>query len=233
MPGLDPITLAGAGVGLIGGIAGLFHAGAANAQLNKLIGQDPSYSINPVAQQRLALAQTLLNARMPGAASASNNILETQANQNAGIERNATSGAQAIAAEAGAAGGANKAFEQLGEQEAQDYQRRYGNLAGAQEGIVQEGDKVYQSKVRQFEDMAQIRAAQNANTSNALSSLSNLGFGAMNYGLAGGYRRLYQQQTTATTAPQIPNAPYSRVNTPIANTSPGIGTGYLPQYINT
>lgn len=189
MPG-DPISsIIGAGVGLIGGIAGIFGSHNANKKLEDLLKQDPTYAANPIASQRMGLAQTLLNSRMPGAASLERNIYGSQANTNAAIQRNATDSSQALALEAGGQGQTNKAFGDLATQEEQDYQRRYGNLVGAQQGQIQEGDKVYQDQIRRFNDMAQIRGQQNQNTQNAWSSLSNLGFGVMNFGLAGGFGR--------------------------------------------
>lgn len=191
MPGADPLSIAGAGLGIIGGIAGLFGASDANKSLERLIGQDPTYKANPIAAQRIGLAQTLLNARMPGAATEEQNILGAQANQQANVQRNATDSSQALALGAAGQGQTNKAFSNLGEQEAQDYQRRYGNLNNAEQGEIQEGDKVYQDQIRRFGDLAQIRGAQNANTQNAWKGLSNMGFGLANFGLAGGTSALF------------------------------------------
>lgn len=187
---MNPLSLAGLGLGLIGGIAGIFGAGSANSKLDQLINQDPTYKANPIAAQRMSLAQSLLNARAPGAAYAESNIYGAGANNQANIQRNATSGSQALAA--GAAGQAqeNKGFLDLSNQETQDYQRRYGNLVGAQQGEIQEGDKVFQDQTRRFQDLAQIRGQQNANTQNAWQSVSNLGFGTMNFGLAGGWNKI-------------------------------------------
>ena len=148
--------------------------------------QDPSYQANPIASQRMALAQQLLNARQPGAAAAERNIYGAQANQIANINRNATDASQALALAAGTQGQTNQAFGDLAQQEAAGYQQRYQNLVGAQEGVINEGDKVFQDRIRRFNNLASIRGAQTQNTSNAWSSVSNLGFGAMNFGLASG-----------------------------------------------
>lgn len=202
----DPITSAiGAGVGLIGGVAGLFGAGSANDKLEELLKKDPTYQANPIAAQRMGLASTLLNARAPGAAYAQSNIYGNQANQQENIERNATDGSQSLAAGAASQGQTNKSFVDLSNQENQDYQRRYGNLVGAQQGEINEGDKVYQDKIRRFQDMAQIRGQQNANTAQAWGTLSNLGFGAMNFGLAGGFNGMGKQgggQGSSVSIPQ-------------------------------
>lgn len=183
---MDPLSIAGLGLGIIGGIGNMFSAGKSNRQLNSLLSQDPTYKANPLVAQRLGLANTLLNSRMPGAASAERNIYQNQANTQANFNRNSTDSSQALALAAAGQGQTNQAFSNLETQEAQDYQRRYGNLVGAQDASIQEGDKVFQDQVRRFQDAAQIRGAQAQNRSSAWNSLSNLGFGAMNLGLAGG-----------------------------------------------
>lgn len=187
---MDPLSMAGLGIGLVGGIGSIFGTRKSNRDLQNLMGQDPSYKANPIAGQRLGLAQTLLNARMPGAAAAERNIYGAQANTMANVNRNATDSSQALALAAAGQGQANQAFGNLETQEAQDYQRRYGNLVGAQEGQIQEGDKVYQDQVRRFQDMAQIKGMQAQNRQSMWNSISNFGFGAMNLGMAGGMNAL-------------------------------------------
>lgn len=198
------MTAIGLGAGLIGSIGKFFGGG--NAQLEKLIKLDPKYTANPIAANRLSLAQTLLNARMPGAANYEANIYGTQANQQANIERNSTDASTALALGAASQGQTNKAFSDLSGKEAEDYQRRYGNLVTAQQGEIEEGDKVYRDQVRRFEDMAKIRGAQIENSQNAWGSLSNLGFGVANFGLSGGFNGMFN-------ARQNNNYPYT-VNQP-------------------
>lgn len=188
---MDPLSIAGLGLGVIGGIGSIFGARKANRQLEKLMKSNPQYKANPIANQRMGLAQTLLNARAPGAAAAERNIYQNQANMQGQVNRNATDASQAMAMAAAGQGQSNQAFGNLQSAEAQDYQRRYGNLEGAQQGVIQEDDKVYQDQVRRFQDMAQIKGMQNQNRQNSWNSLSNLGFGAMNLGMAGGSQSLF------------------------------------------
>lgn len=180
-------TAIGAGVGILGGIGGLFAARKSNKTLDKLAGQNPQYAANPIAAERLAFAKSLLNARMPGASQMERNIFTAQANQMGNINANATDSSQALALGASALGQTNQALQGLQLNEAQDYQRRYGNVLGAQEGMINEGDKVYQDKIRNFQDLVSIRGAQAANRSNAWNSISQGGFAAMNFGLSGGF----------------------------------------------
>lgn len=181
---MNPVSLIGAGVGLVGGIGSIFSAMGANKKLQALMGADPAYQENPLVKQRLGLTQTLLNARAPGAAYQEANIYGNQANTMATVNRNATSGSQALATAAGVQGQTDQAFANLGEQETQDYQRRFNNYTGALEQQVGEDDKAYQDRIRRFQDQAQIEGAQQANTSNAWKSLSNLGFAGLNFGMS-------------------------------------------------
>lgn len=217
-----PIAAIGLGVGLIGSIGQMVAAGKANKQLEALSKTDPTKSPSPVAAQRLGLAQTLLNARMPGAAYAERNIYGNQANQESNIERNATSGSQALALGASMQGATNQAFGQLEQQEAADYQRRYSNLSDAQQGVINEGDKVYQDQVRRFGDLAQIRGAQAANTANSWKSVSNLGESVLKFGLAG--------QGGGGGGESGGVAPLSSIRTPLAQTTsaPATVTGSGP-----
>jgi hypothetical protein len=184
------LPLLGLAGGIIGGIGKLIGRGKANRQMEKLLAQNPAYKENPLARERLGLARQLLNARMPGAVQAERNIFSTQANQLSNINRGATDASQALALGAGVQGQTNDSIQDLGMSEAQDYQRRYQNLGSAQQGVIQEGDKVFQDKIRRFNDMASIRGAQNANRQNSWGDVSNMGFGLMNFGLAGGFKNM-------------------------------------------
>lgn len=186
-----PLAAIGLGVGLVGAVGKMFGRKKANKQLESLISQNPSYQKNPIVDQRLGLAQTLLNARMPGAASVERNIYGNQANQLANINRGATDSSQALALAAGTQGQADQAFGNLGEQEAQDYQRRQSNLVGAQGAAVQEGQNVFQDSVRRFGDTVAMRGAQNENRQNSWGDVSNMGFGLMDFGLAGGFNGMF------------------------------------------
>jgi hypothetical protein len=181
---MGPLSAIGMGVGLIGGIGSIFGNRKSNRELDKLLKQNPAYQSNPIAAQRMALAQQLLNARQPGAAAAERNIYGAQANSMANVQRNATDSSQALALAAGIGGQTNQAFGDLAQQEAQGYQQRYQNLVGAQEGMIQEGDKVYGDQVRRFQDLAAIRGMQNQNRQSSWQGISNLGFGLANYGAA-------------------------------------------------
>lgn len=204
-------SLAGAGLGLIGGIGSIFSTRRANKDLNKLISQNPTYNINPIAKSRLALAEMLLNSRMPGATGVERNIYANQANQMANINRNATDSSQALALASSAQGQTNQAFQNLGINEAQDYQRRLQNVFGAQEGMIAEGDKVYQDQVRRFMDLAQIRGAQAANRQAIWGTIGKMGQAGMNFGMAGGFNGMFPQQAAGAAAGGMGDAGLSAI----------------------
>ncbi len=140
---------------------------------------DPTYKVSPYAQQRLGLAQNLLNARMPGATAMERNIYGNQANQMANVERNATSGSQALAMGSAAQGQTNQAFQNLGVQEQQDYYNRLGNQTSALQGMTQEGDKVYQDQLRDYQEKMSLKnaylGASMQNRTTSWNSLANMG----------------------------------------------------------
>lgn len=193
----DPVTsLIGIGTGLIGSIGKMIGRGKANKQLDELLKKDPAYTANPEVANRLGLAKTLLNARMPGAAAVERNIYGSQANTNAKVSRNATDSSQALAIAAGVGGQTNQAFQQQGLNEANNYQRNYNNLVGAQEGYINEGDKVFNDQVRRYGDEVSIRGQQNQNRQDNWSEISNLGFGLGDFGMNGGFKGLFKGGNT-------------------------------------
>jgi len=182
-----PIII-GAGVGIAGGIGKAIGRAQSNKKLRELSKQMPVYAIDESIKRRLGLAQTLLNARMPGAAAAERNIYQTQANQMAGAERAATDPNQLLLTGAGAAGQAGQAFNQLGQAEAQDYQRRYGNLVSAEESMAQENQREFENRMRNYQMQTQIQGAINENNQNMWGDISNAGFGVASLGAQGAFK---------------------------------------------
>jgi hypothetical protein len=184
--------------GVVGTIGKMFSRAKNNRELEDLLGQDPSYSINPLAQQRLGLAQTLLNARMPGSQARENRIFGNQASNQYNVGRTATDASQALLMNATGQGQTNQAFGDLGMDEANYFQQNLNNLTGAQEGMIQEGNKVYEDNVRKYGNTMQIKGAQAENRNNTWSDVANLGFGLSDFGMSGGFDGMFkkkQQQT--------------------------------------
>lgn len=189
---------------------------------NAINPNDPKYNTSPYAQQRLGLANTLLNARMPGATAMERNIYGNQANQMENVNRNATSGSQALAMGAAAQGQTNQAFQNLGVQEQQDYYNRLQNVTGAQQGMTQEGDKAYQDQLRDYQEKMSLKNAYLAssmqNKTTAFNSLANTG-------LSGGMMAsMWPKRNNSQTYAQP--ADYNGIQT--ADTSGGMGGVNFP-----
>ena len=193
-------------IGVAGSIGKMFGRGAANRRLGDLASRMPQYKENPLVAQQLGMAQALLNARMPGAAAAERNIYQTQANQIASAERAATDPNQLLLAGAVATGQAQQQFGQLAQQEAADYQRRYGNLSAAQEAQVAEQQRVYEDQVRRYQNQAQIEAAQQENRQNTMGDISNLGFAGAYAAQKGTFDSLFGKTGTTPMGRTMPAA---------------------------
>lgn len=164
-------ALASLGGGLISGIGGLI-AGRRQTKRNMAdLNATGQYEANPMAAQQLALMQNLYNGRMAGASGMEQNIYGNQANVSAGVQRNATDASQALAMMAGLQGQSNDAFAQLAQREAMDRMQRAGMVAGAQNTMINEGDKVFQDKLRFLQAKMGIRAVGTENTMNSLNTL--------------------------------------------------------------
>jgi hypothetical protein len=189
---LNPLSLIGLGTGLIGGIGQLFGTSSANKKLQALQQQNDA-----LADNRLGLAKTLLNARTPGSADVERNIFTNQANELGQVNRTATSSNEALLAGAGVQGQTNDALNKLGIQDKQDYQRRYGNLQNAED-----------AKLQSLEGDAQLEGAQSKNNYNTWGNISNMGMGLADIGLAGGFKGLFGNSggTTSTTGTTDNNA---------------------------
>lgn len=241
---MDPITLAGLGMGLFGSVGKMFGRGAANKRMESLLQRMPKYQANPLVAQRLGLAQTLLNARMPGAAQAEKNIYQTQANQVAQAERAATDPNQLLLAGAGAAGQAQQAFQGLAGQESADYQRRLANLGQAQEAQVEEQQKEYQDQMNRYQMETQIKAAEQENRQANWGDIAGLGFTGAMLGQQGMFKGLFGKKTpnTAINTP-LTSSPYGSMPTPNLDRqnalwgtggsiyqAPTLGGGSIPTY---
>lgn len=160
---------------MLGGMAlkGVGRA-IANQKLKELEKNMPKYKEN-------ALATTLLNARMPGAAQAERNILAEQANMLGKSQQAATSSSDIMQQIGGLQSQTNQALQGLAGQEAADYQRRYGNY-------IQEKDKVFADELRQYQTKAQLQGARQENMQNTFGDIANLGMGLANFEAAGGFK---------------------------------------------
>lgn len=232
---MDPLTIASLGIGLVGTIGKALGRGAANREMDAMLAKSPRYTVNPIAQQRMAYARTLLNARMPSAASMERGIMQNQANTMGYVQDNSTDASVNIAAASAAQGKTNQSLNQLGEMETQDFQRRYGNYENAQQGMINEQDKVFQDQTRRYQDEFQIRGMQNENRQNTWGDIANFGMAAANYGMAGGFGG---GAGAGATGGQVPSgsrvsAMSGQMRPPVFNFSNfGNGVGSSGSYLN-
>lgn len=160
----------GATIAAGGLIKGLFGAHQ-NKLANKVVVPDASYTTSPYAQKMMGQAQMLLNSRQPGMGAAEQNIMGSQANAMGAVQRNATSGSQALAMLGGIQGNTNNALQGLQQQEGQWKLNALNNYNQASNAMINEGDKVYQSDLQ--------KRLEAINEKNALrgSAIQNIGNG--------------------------------------------------------
>ena len=182
------LPLVMAGIGLAGGIGKMIARGKSNREMRNLQKQDPKYAANPLAAQRLSYATALRDARMPGAATAENNITGAFGNQITTAQNNASDSSQFLALAGAAQGQAQKGFENLGMAEAQDQQRRMGNWEAALQGQIGEEQNVFNDELRRYGNKVQTQGAIAENRSNTWGDISNMGFGLADFAQAGGMK---------------------------------------------
>jgi len=172
------------GLGTVGTIFGIVAGMKWDKEMSKLKDKDPRYTSSPYAAKTLGLAQTLLNSRMPGAASRERNIYGAGANAMGNINRNVTDSSQALALGAGIQGQQGSQFNDLAMQEGQDYYNKVNNLNQAYGGMTQEHDKLFDDEVRRWQDQVNIITAQYKARKQGGQDISN--YGAMMGGAIGG-----------------------------------------------
>lgn len=175
-----------AGIALAGGVASIIQRSKANKDMRRLMASNPAYKANPLVADNLGYAKTLLNARMPGAATMENNIAANKASSISNINKAATDSSTALALASGAQGQADDQFQRLGLEENQDFQRRYNNVNSAITDQVGEDDKVFNDSVRRFGNNVEFQGAINQNRANNVSEATNMAMGLANFGMAGG-----------------------------------------------
>ena len=119
----------------------------------------PEYQIPGVVGEQLGLRQQLLNARMPGAQQAEQNIMASQQGAMYNVAQGATDSASILAAAAGAQGTTNKAMRDLSIQESQDYYNRLAGLESAQQNMATYEEKQFADQMAKYQEMQQARAA--------------------------------------------------------------------------
>lgn len=163
---------------LFSGILGAVQLGKAG----KINPQYSQYKTSPYAEDNLANAENAYNGRMAGATEMEQNILANQAGANAAVDRSATDGSQALAVKAANVGQTNQAFHNVQTQEAQNKYAMLNNLNMANQNMVTEGDKEYQSKLQKYMmDVQQQAALRQSGITNLFGAINGVGNDAMSY----------------------------------------------------
>lgn len=130
---------------------------------------------NPYIQALYGEGRNLYQGRMAGAGAAEQNILTNQANTLANVENNATDSSQVLAIGAGLQGQTDSSLAGLAANEGMDKQRRFGAFSNISQLMAQEGDKIYQDKLRKYyDDLNYKRALQGSSMQNLHSSLEGM-----------------------------------------------------------
>lgn len=176
--------LAGAAMGLsaIGRMAIGIAQGAKARRINPI---RPMTEIAPEIRNMLALRQQNLGGRMAGAEQAEQNIRASTAQAVANQRQGATDAGQLLGMTALAQASEGRAMNDLAAQEAQDYQRRLGDLERTSAAMASERQRVFETNELQpyYEEArtkAALRQASIMNTIGGLESAGNAaGFGFM------------------------------------------------------
>ena len=107
---------------------------------------------NPYIQALYGQGRNLYQGRMEGASQAEQNLLTNQSNTISSIENNAGDASTVLAAAAGVGGQTNDALVDLSTAEGADKRNRFGIYSNVSQLMAQEGDKVYQDKLRSYYD---------------------------------------------------------------------------------
>lgn len=133
-----------------------------------------TYQTSPFAADNLALAKNMYGGRMAGATAQEQNILTNQANTVNNVEKNATDAATALAVMAATQGQADASFADLATKEAADRINRAGMVFNANQGMVAEGDKSWQDRLRQLQQKIGVRSVGFQNGYNAVSGIGSM-----------------------------------------------------------
>jgi len=156
---MDPLTIAGGVIGL-GKV--LFGIGQ-NSKASSVVVPNVDYKDSPYATSKLNLAKVLYGGRMPGAAAAEQNLLQNNSNTSSAVQRNASSGAQALSMLSAIQGQTDSSLLDLRNQEAGYSLNMLNNLNQANDTMSDQWYKNYLDEVRtQEQKMAEKSGLRNA-----------------------------------------------------------------------
>lgn len=162
---------------IFGMINSLIQSGRQRREARKIKPVNATYTENPYIENLYSQGANMYNGRMAGATQAEQAIQTNAANANAQVQRNAGDASTALAAAAGLQGQTDQSLINLATQEAQDKQNRFGIYSNVSRLMAEEGNKVFQDKLRNYyDDLNYKRSLQGAamqNQANAWNGLDN------------------------------------------------------------
>lgn len=183
-PGMVGAGLQGVG-SLIGAFSKLFTAHKQKKMADAINPVRSYYETSPYAKANAALGMNEMNGRAAGADAAVSAIQGAQAATNSAAAKTATSSADALSVATGAQATANQMAEQEAVRQQQFQQQGVVDAMRGNEGMVSEGDKVYQDKLLDYQNKLDLKnALLGASWQNKNSAFTGLGSGMMEGGNA-------------------------------------------------
>jgi hypothetical protein len=177
---MDPITMIGAGAGLISNIIGGISAGKTAKKFDQLAGQVPVRERSKLPAQMMAQAQSELNAN-PFASIQNRQIAANQANMMAGAQRNVVDPSQMLSLVSAYGAQANQDAFKNNEMNQQTRLQKLQDLYNAQRMGQQEDQAMYEaaqtafnSKTNLIGAAGQTRTGAWQNTGSNLLAATNL-----------------------------------------------------------
>lgn len=169
---MDPITMIGAGAGLIGNIIGGITAGKTAKKMEQLAGQVPVRQRSKYPDQMITQAQTELNAN-PFASIQNRQIAANQANMMAGAERNVVDPSQMLSLVSAYGAQASQDAFKNNEMNQQMRMQKLQDLYNAQRMGQQEDQAMYEGAQTAFNSKANLISAAGQTKTNAWQKTGN------------------------------------------------------------
>lgn len=137
---------------ILSAINSLIQAGKQNKLASRIHPVNTEYQESPYIKSLYGEGRNLYQGRMAGANAAEQNLRTNEANVLSGAEANAGDAGTLLAYGAGIHGQTDNSLTNLGVAESQDKQQRLGIYSDVSRMMANEGEKVYEDKLRNYYD---------------------------------------------------------------------------------
>lgn len=183
---MDPLSIAGAAIGIAPTIAGWFTGGAQRRRARQINPVDPGFVANPgILDNKRIMDELYGNYTLPGRSGIESNLSASTAGGMAMATQGASSSGDIIDAAARITQGQNQAVNNLGIQQAE---MKNGLLPGVMDANAQAGQQVVDRNMydqnryqQQLEEKAALTQAGAINQFKSLDNLATLGGTLLNY----------------------------------------------------